>query len=325
MDAVLFVGHGSKDAQGNEEVRQFVSSLAPEVDVPIVETCFLEFEPPDVYAGLEACLQRGATRIAVIPIILFSAGHAKIHIPAALDQFKQNHPHVPVTYGRPVGIHEQVLGILSSRMAEAGVTGRTDREELAVLFVGRGSSDPDANSDIYKMSRLFWERSKVKWVEPAFMGVTYPLFDEGVERCIRLGARHVLVLPYFLFTGVLIKRMADYVQSWRAARPDIRFTLAEYFGFHPLLKEVLKDRVREALADEVRMNCDTCQYRLAAMEHLGHHHHHHHHHHEHGHGHHHHHPAAEHAHSHHPEHDGDRGHGSSDLAQGEPTIGKQSC
>ena len=41
MDAVLFVGHGSKDPEGNEEIRQFVASLAPELDVPIIETCFL--------------------------------------------------------------------------------------------------------------------------------------------------------------------------------------------------------------------------------------------------------------------------------------------
>ncbi|UFJ41473.1 sirohydrochlorin chelatase [Brevibacillus humidisoli] len=315
MEAVLFVGHGSKDAAGNEEVRQFVASLVDEVEAPIVETCFLEFEPPDVYSGLEACLSRGATRIVVIPIILFSAGHAKIHIPAALDEFKTKHPDVPVTYGRPVGIHELVLGILEARLDEVEQCEERREQELAVLLVGRGSSDPDANSDIYKMARLFWERSKAKWVEPAFMGVTFPSFDEGMERCLKLGARHVVVLPYFLFTGVLIKRMADYVQHWQTSRPDVRFTLAEYFGFHPLLKAVLKDRVREALADEVKMNCDTCQYRLAAMEHVGHHHHHHDHDHSHDHGHHHHGHGYHHHHNHHHHHHHDHEHHQTDGDQ----------
>ncbi|MER2255308.1 MAG: sirohydrochlorin chelatase, partial [Priestia megaterium] len=46
------------------------------------------------------------------------------------------------------------------------------------------------------------------------------------------------------------------------------------------------------LEGEVKMNCDTCQYRLGIMEHIDHHHHHDH---DHDHGHHH--------HDHHHDHD----------------------
>jgi len=296
MDAVLFVGHGSKDPAGNEEVRQFVAGIAKDLAVPLVETCFLEFVQPDMHKGFETCVQKGATRVIVIPIMLFSAGHAKIHIPAAIDEIRAKYPQVEFIYGRPVSVHEQVLSILEARLAEAGVNAESKPEDMAVLIVGRGSSDPDANSDLYKMARLFWERSGVKIVETGFMGVTFPLFDEGIERCLKLGARHVVVLPYFLFTGVLMKRMAENLAVWKEREPDKQFTLAEYFGFHPLLKEVFKDRVEEALQGQVRMNCDTCQYRFAAMEHIGHHHHHHDHHHEHGHSH-------DHEHDHDHDHD----------------------
>ncbi|MFE1628221.1 sirohydrochlorin chelatase [Brevibacillus reuszeri] len=317
MDAVLFVGHGSKDPEGNEEIRQFVNSLTPELDVPIIETCFLEFARPDMLSGLQTCVARGATRVAVIPIILFSAGHAKIHIPAAIDEAKKLHPHVQFIYGRPIGIHDEVINILTTRMEEAGFASGEEHDDLAVLVIGRGSSDADANSDIYKMSRLFWERYKAKWVETAFMGVTYPLYDEGVERCLKLGAKRIVLLPYFLFTGVLIKRMSDQLEKFREQYPEAQFEMAEYFGFHPLLKEVLKDRVEEALHGEVKLNCDTCQYRLAAMEHIDHHHHHHedehgHHHHHHGHHHHHDHDHGhdhhDHDHSHEHDHDHDHDH-----------------
>ncbi|MCK9910529.1 hypothetical protein MXD81_15390, partial [Microbacteriaceae bacterium K1510] len=108
-----------------------------------------------------------------------------------------------------------VLEILTSRLREAGVDASVESEEMALLVVGRGSSDPDANSDLFKMSRLFWERLKVRWVETAFIGVTSPLFEEGVERCLNLGAREIIVLPYFLFTGVLIKRMEEMLQEFR--------------------------------------------------------------------------------------------------------------
>ncbi len=279
MKAVLFVGHGSKDPEGNEEVRLFVASVAKELDVPIVETCFLEFEQPDVYQGLEACVQKGATQVVVIPIMLIAAGHAKIHIPSALDDMRKKYPNIRFTYGRPVGVSEQLVELLTNRMAETGLTAVDDCSDLAVLIVGRGSSDPDANGDIYKMSRLFWEKWKGPWVETAFMGVTFPLIQQGIEKCLKLGARHVVVLPYFLFTGVLMKRMNDLLQEHRRRYPDRTFTLAGYFGDHPLLRQVMIDRVQEAFHGEIRMNCDTCQFRLEATEHLDHHHHHHHDHH----------------------------------------------
>ncbi|WP_079912174.1 sirohydrochlorin chelatase [Paenibacillus sp. 32352] len=305
MNAVLFVGHGSKDAEGNEEVREFVRSIASKMDQPIVETCFLEFERPTIAQGIEQCVQQGATQIAVVPITLFSAGHAKIHIPAAIDEARLRYPSVRFNYGRPIGVHEQVLDILASRLEAAGAGAATeaDREQTAVLVVGRGSSDADANSDLFKISRLFWEKLKVKWVETAFIGVTAPLVDEGIERCIKLGARKVVILPYFLFTGVLMKRMEQMLLQFSEKYPEQEFILADYFGFHPNLQLILRERALEAVEGEARMNCDMCQYRLAAMEHIDHHHHHDH---DHDHGHHHH--GHDHHHDHHHGHDHDHDH-----------------
>lgn len=307
MKAVLFVGHGSKDADGNEEIRAFVRTVAEGLEGPLVETCFLEFEAPSIAQGIASCIRQGATHVAVVPITLFAAGHAKIHIPAAIDEAKLRYPEVRFTYGRPIGVHEQVLEILSSRLASVGNKAELhlgealDLENTAVLVVGRGSSDADANSDLFKISRLFWEKLKVKWVETAFIGVTAPLMEEGVERCLKLGAQKVIILPYFLFTGVLIKRMEQMLEQYQERYPEHEFALADYFGFHPKLKTILQERALEALEGEARMNCDMCQYRLAAMEHIDHHHHHDDdHHHGHGHDHHHHH---DHDHSHNHDHD----------------------
>lgn len=285
MEAILFVGHGSRDPEGNEEIRQYVDRIRHEMKQSIVETCFLEFEEPTIAQGIDTCVEKGATRVIVIPIILFPAGHSKIHIPMAIDEAKEKYTNVSFTYGRPLGIHETIIEILESRLEESGIDFSQNHEETAVLILGRGSSDKDANSDLYKMSRLFFEKRRVGMVETAFIGVTDPLLDAGVERCLKLGAKHIVILPYFLFTGILIKRLENRVKEYHDMYPNHTFTLANYFGFHPLLKKVLLDRVEEATQDEVKMNCDTCQYRLEASEHMDHHHHHHDHHHEHSHDH----------------------------------------
>lgn len=299
MKAILFVGHGSRDQEGNDQVRHFINELKTLIDKSLlVETCFLEFERPTVSDGLETCVMKGASHVVVIPIMLLQAGHSKIHIPACIDDAKEKYPHVEFTYGRPIGIHEQAIEICKTRLAEIGVeigseigTEKTNkdtaktRNETAIILLGRGGSDPDANSDLYKIARLLWEELPIKIVEPAFMGVTAPLVDEVVDRCMLLRAKKIVILPYFLFTGILIKRLEKMVETYRVKYENHEFALADYFGFHPKLQTILLDRVEEALAGDVKMNCDTCQYRYKVMEHLDLHHHHHEHEHDHAHNH----------------------------------------
>jgi sirohydrochlorin cobaltochelatase len=284
MKAILFVGHGSRDAEGNHQVRQFIDSMRANWDDSLlVETCFLEFEHPTVNQGIDLCVEKGATHVYVIPIMLLQAGHSKIHIPAAIDEAKEKYPNVRFTYGRPIGVHEETFEILKTRLAEIGENVEHPPSDTAILLLGRGGSDADANSDLYKISRLLWEKTNYKLVEPAFMGVTNPLVDEGIERCIKLGAAKVIILPYFLFTGILMKRLEKMMAQLAEQYPQIDFQLAGYFGYHPKLQTILKDRVEEAIGNEVKMNCDTCQYRLLAMEHVHHHHHDHDHDHDHDH------------------------------------------
>lgn len=311
MNAILLVGHGSRDPEGNEELLEFAKTVALQLPDMMVETCFLELTGPTIAEGIAVCAEKGARRVVLIPIILFAAGHAKIDIPMAIDRARAKYADIEFVYGRPIGVHEKMIEILQSRLAEAEpvtvAAGRNRGEHLltaatdqntAVLVLGRGSSDPDANSDFFKMTRLLWEKSPYTWVESCFIGVTQPSYPEGLERCLRLGAHKIIVLPYFLFTGVLIKKINDMTLEFAEAHPEVQVEIGGYFGFHPRLAELVLERVQEALHGPVFANCDNCQYRLAAQEHHHHHHDHDHHHahdHHHDHGHHH---DDDHAHDH---------------------------
>ncbi|UOE95994.1 sirohydrochlorin chelatase [Alkalihalobacillus sp. LMS39] len=285
MDAILFIGHGSKVKEGNEQVLQFVESMRQGIKVPIVETCFLEFAKPTIPAGIDAVVAKGATRVALVPMMFFSAGHSKIHIPHEIDEAKEKYPHVQFTYGRPIGVHDKLFDILVGRLQEVGFAPTEYDEKKAVLLVGRGSSDADANSELYKISRLLSERLHMTNVELSFIGVTSPTVEEGIERCLKLDATSVYIVPYFFFTGVLMERMEEKRRQFVADYPNFEFHMTSFFGFHPELKTIFIDRALEALEGEAKLNCDVCQYRLHALEHMDVHHHHH----DHDHDHHHHH------------------------------------
>ncbi len=272
MDMILFVGHGSRVAEGNEELLNFTEKLSHLVDMP-TETCFLELAPPGIPEGIDRCVKRGATHITVIPLMLFAAGHAKVHIPLAIGEARTQYPHIRFSYGRPVEVDEAVLDILAER-----VKGVEPDEETAILIVGRGSSDQYANSDLYKLARMFWEKSRFKWVEVSFIGVTEPNFDKGMERCLRLGAKKIVIMPYLLFTGVLIRRIGAKMKQFQELHPDIELCMCDYLGVGDGLIPIVRNRVREA-EQGAGVPWEKLAEKALAEGHCDHDHSHHHHHH----------------------------------------------
>jgi sirohydrochlorin cobaltochelatase len=261
---LLIAGHGSADEAGAAQFRAFAERVAKRLapdGVPVAGG-FIELSPPPLRDAVAELVAAGARRLAAVPLTLVAAGHAKGDIPAALHRERLRHPGLDVAYGRPVGPHPAILGVLRDRLAAAGAT-----PDTTVLLVGRGSTDPDANAEVAKVARLLAETAPVTGVEYAFVSLAPPGVAAGLDRCQRLGARRVVVLPYFLFTGVLPVRVADQARAWAVAHPDTSVACADVIGDGDELAGVVLERYREALAGDIRMNCDTCRYRVALPGH----------------------------------------------------------
>ncbi|MDV2683274.1 sirohydrochlorin chelatase [Alkalihalophilus lindianensis] len=272
MNAILYVGHGSRVQAGNQELISFIESVKVYFkEIPIQEHAFIELAAPSIAEGITACIEKGATRIAVVPVLLLTANHAKLDIPREIDEAKKRYPHVHFVYGRPFGVEATLISILKKRLEQKGlpmITARPEeeeREEAMVLVVGRGSSDPDANSDLMKISRLLWEEAPIADVEVCYIAATRPTVDQGLKRIMRFPYKKVYVLPYLLFTGVLMKGLEKKLDQW-SAKTGIESVLCSYLGFDDDMKEVLIRRVEEVLNEAVLVNCDMCQYRLTAEE-----------------------------------------------------------
>ncbi len=149
----------------------------------------------------------------------------------------------------------------ASKQAIAAAPTEVARHETLLVVVGRGASDPDANSNVAKVMRLLWEGMGFGWGEVAYSGVTFPLVAPALEHAARLGYRRVIVFPYFLFTGVLVKRIYDAVDEAAAKHPGIEFLKAPYLNDHPLVVDTFLDRIEEMLVGQNLMNCAMCKYR----------------------------------------------------------------
>src|ERR687898_2691349 len=153
--ALLIVGHGSRDPRGAREFHDLVGLVRGRNPSLTVEGGFIELSRPPISECVDRLAEEGARHVAAVPLMLLSAGHAKDDIPATLVREKMNHPGMSFQYGRALGIRPELLELVDERVSN--VVSEREKGDTAVLIVGRGSSDPDANSDLAKIARLFYE------------------------------------------------------------------------------------------------------------------------------------------------------------------------
>jgi sirohydrochlorin cobaltochelatase len=258
--ALLIVGHGSRDPRGAEEFQELVSLVRARAPMP-VEGGFIELSRPPISECVNNLRERGAREVSAVPLMLLAAGHAKDDVPATLVREKLTHPDLDFHYGRALGIRPELLELMDERIS--AVVPEEEREGTAVLIVGRGSSDPDANSDLAKMARLFFEGRPYPLVETAFVSLAPPSVTEALERCRRLGAGRVAVFSYFLFTGVLEERIREQSRNFAEDNPEMEVRYAGYFGPDARVAALVMERYRESFEGDIRMNCDVCVHRVA--------------------------------------------------------------
>ena len=260
---VMVCGHGSRDIEAIREFEAVARGIRERLPQYEVESGFLEFAQPIIRDGLDKLHQRKVREILAVPGMLFAAGHAKNDIPSVLATYEAAHPSIPIHYGRELGIDGKLLAAAGTRLREAmAAAGEgVPLAETMLVVVGRGASDPDANSNAAKVMRMLWEGFGFGWGMVAYSGVTFPLVAPALEHAAKLGYRRVIVFPYFLFTGVLVKRIYDHTDQVAAAHPEIEFVKAPYLNDHPLVLDAFAARVEEIRVGENRMNCKLCKYR----------------------------------------------------------------
>ncbi len=259
--ALLIAGHGTRDEGGARELHTLagrVRALDPGLRVA---SGFIELSPPPVAVAAANLVAAGARDVVVVPLMLLAAGHAKNDVPALLVRCRSEHPAVRFRYGRDLGLHPDLLAVVDDRLAAAVPT--AERQGTAVLLVGRGASDPDANADLAKLGRLLWEGRPWPLVEVCYAGITGPLVPEGLERCRLLGARRIVAMPYLLFGGRLEARIHTQCAEFAAAHPEVDVRVAGHLGPDERVARLALARYREAIDGDPRMNCDLCVHRVA--------------------------------------------------------------
>jgi len=263
---LLLIGHGSRDPAAAKEFAAVIELAEARLDGRRVAGGFLELSDPPVDEAVDALVADGADDVVAVPYVLFGAGHLKDDGPALLARARRRHPDVRFRLARDLGTHPAVLDVAEERARAAlarlpdGTPG--DDAGTAVVLVGRGSTDPDACAEMVKFARLLGDGRGLGLVEAAFVAMARPSVSEALDRCRRLGAGRVAVVPLFLFPGVLVDRIADQAAAFAAEHRDTTIAVGDPLGPHPRLADLVVERFGEPQTGDVRMNCDVCSYRV---------------------------------------------------------------
>ncbi len=263
---VMLCGHGSRDEDAVTEFAALSEHLKKRLPQYPVEYGYLEFATPIIRNGLDALKGKGVERVLAVPGMLFAAGHAKNDIPSVLNTYAAANG-LKIDYGKGLGIDPKMMRAAGDRIQEAldSAPQGVALHETLLVVVGRGASDPDANSNVSKVTRILWEGFGFGWAETAYSGVTFPLVEPGLEHAAKLGYKRIIVFPYFLFTGILVQRIYDATDEVAARHPGIEFIKAPYLNDHPAVIDTFVERVEQILTGDIAMNCQMCKYRTAVL------------------------------------------------------------
>ena len=265
---VMICGHGSRNRQAVAEFAQLAEGLRLLLPHVPVEYGYLEFARPILRDGLDKLRAQGVKRVLAVPGMLFAAGHAKNDIPSVLNTYAAE-TGLRIDYGRELGVDLQMIQAAGARIQEAldtaAARGAVPLSDTLLVVVGRGSSDPDANSNVSKVTRMLVEGFGFGWGETVYSGVTFPLVEPGLRHVVRLGFKRIVVFPYFLFSGVLVSRIRQHTALVAADHPEVDFVDASYLGDHPLVIATFRERVEEVVRGEALMNCSLCKYRAQVL------------------------------------------------------------
>jgi sirohydrochlorin cobaltochelatase len=246
---VLVCGHGSRAPAATAEFVSVVDALRALLPEQDVDFGFLELATPDISHALQGMYQRGCRKISALPGMLFAAAHVKQDIPKILLTFQAAHPDVEITLGRELGVSDLLIDVATQRIQialdEANRIRKTDPDKTVLLVVGRGSRDEAALRDQEEITRRVCQTTGLKHSRTCYASVASPKLAEILADVAQEGFGRVILLPWFLFTGVIVDNLLELFEECSQSSPETEFIKISHFGDHPLIAHIFAQRYHE--------------------------------------------------------------------------------
>ncbi|GLY39466.1 cobalamin biosynthesis protein [Amycolatopsis sp. NBRC 101858] len=238
---LVAVAHGSRDPRSATTVRALVDVVRAQAPGLSVHESFLDLSAPNVTDVLRSLYADGHRSAVVVPLLLGSAFHARVDLPALIDQVVSGCPGFRVEVSDVLGADPALEAVALDRLAAA-----PRRRGTGVLLSAVGSSNASANAVVASLASR-WESRLGVPVSEAFASATQPDIPAAAARLRERGVRHLVVASWFLAPGLLPDRIE------RLAREaDPRAFVAAPLADDPRVADVVISRYATAVSGLLR-------------------------------------------------------------------------
>lgn len=117
--AVLLIAHGSRRAEANDDLVTLAGLISSRCNYDFVEVSYLEIANPTIHEGGTRCVQRGATRVLMMPYFLSAGVHVVNDLNASRQTLAVEYPGVEFILCPHLGLHPLMADIVLARLEEA--------------------------------------------------------------------------------------------------------------------------------------------------------------------------------------------------------------
>ncbi|WP_432845831.1 sirohydrochlorin chelatase [Amycolatopsis sp. CA-161197] len=230
------VAHGSRDPRSAATVRGLVERVRAQAPGIEVYESFLDLSQPRVTDVLRRLYTQGHRAAVVVPLLLGSAFHARVDLPALVAEVKAECPGFDVRVSEVLGVDPMLERVALDRLSGAGL-GPGD----GVVVSAVGSSNAGANAAVADLAAR-WEGELGLPVTEAFASAAQPDVPAAVARLRARGVRRIVVASWFLAPGLLPDRIAVH-----AREADRAVFLAEPLGTDPRVAAAVLHRYADVV------------------------------------------------------------------------------
>jgi len=235
---LVAVAHGSRDPRSAASIAALLDVLRATEPGLDVRAAFLDLSAPRLPDVLSTLAAEGHREAVIVPLLLGSAFHARVDLPALVAEAHSRFPRLSVTVSDVLGPDDRLSTVALRRVVAAGA--RLDDPGLGIVLAGAGSSHTPANEAVAAVAAAWERRFPVAGVRAAFASATDPDVPAAIESLRAAGARRIAVASWFLAPGRLPDRVAN------LAGPDA--LVADPLGDAPEIAALIVDRYLESAA-----------------------------------------------------------------------------
>ncbi len=252
---ILIICHGSRFDTASKEAEKIVKSLQNINKYGRVLIGFIGFNEPDVFAALDELAADSPDHIVIVPLILFEGKHAANDILQTLQYGKNKYPQINFIATKIIGAGQALLPIVFDNIASAFGPLKIRDDEAVILMVFRGSSSQNVLEE--SKSIMAQVRKRYPYLYASYIEINSPGIYDGLlmaqEDAVKYGKKHIIIIPYLLFGGILLNKIHEMVD--RAVDKSTTVSIAQHLGisskFLGSILNIIDETVKKEIYKEV--------------------------------------------------------------------------